>query len=222
MTSRLEARAAAGKLSYHVRILAHCGAIELVRTEQVRGSNQHFYRRRSSMQGGRGRRWRRPGIRRARRGARGREFPPAPLCRRPWTTGRTIDSTAEGRRCDRVCRAAARPRPAPGTGYLGRAGARAGRRRDAATQTRSKGRCATSVGAGLLHRRDCSRAAVASRAALRRADGEVTRMDPAGLGQKKPGPCAFELDSRPRGAQKAILLPMPHEPRLPTPGFLIS
>lgn len=32
------------RLSYHVRILALCGAIELVRTEQVRGSNQHFYR----------------------------------------------------------------------------------------------------------------------------------------------------------------------------------
>jgi DNA-binding transcriptional ArsR family regulator len=31
------------KLSYHVRILAWCGAIELVRTEQVRGSMQHFY-----------------------------------------------------------------------------------------------------------------------------------------------------------------------------------
>jgi len=32
------------KLSYHVRILACCGAIELVRTDQVRGSMQHFYR----------------------------------------------------------------------------------------------------------------------------------------------------------------------------------
>ncbi len=32
------------KLSYHVRILAYCGAIELVRTDQVRGSMQHFYR----------------------------------------------------------------------------------------------------------------------------------------------------------------------------------
>jgi DNA-binding transcriptional ArsR family regulator len=31
-------------LSYHVRVLAECGAIELVRTEQVRGSTQHFYR----------------------------------------------------------------------------------------------------------------------------------------------------------------------------------
>jgi DNA-binding transcriptional ArsR family regulator len=31
------------RLSYHVRILAWCGAIELVRTEQVRGSMQHFY-----------------------------------------------------------------------------------------------------------------------------------------------------------------------------------
>jgi len=31
------------KLSYHVRILACCGAIELVRTDQVRGSMQHFY-----------------------------------------------------------------------------------------------------------------------------------------------------------------------------------
>jgi hypothetical protein len=32
------------KLSYHVRILAWCGAVELARTEQVRGSMQHFYR----------------------------------------------------------------------------------------------------------------------------------------------------------------------------------
>ena len=31
-------------LSYHVRVLAECGAIELVRTEQCRGSTQHFYR----------------------------------------------------------------------------------------------------------------------------------------------------------------------------------
>ncbi len=32
------------KLSYHVRILAQCGAVELAGTEQVRGSVQHFYR----------------------------------------------------------------------------------------------------------------------------------------------------------------------------------
>lgn len=32
------------RLSYHVRILALCGAVELVRTEQVRGSTQHIYR----------------------------------------------------------------------------------------------------------------------------------------------------------------------------------
>lgn len=31
-------------LSYHVRVLAECGAIELLRTEQTRGSTQHFYR----------------------------------------------------------------------------------------------------------------------------------------------------------------------------------
>lgn len=31
-------------LSYHVRVLAECRAIELVRTEQIRGSTQHFYR----------------------------------------------------------------------------------------------------------------------------------------------------------------------------------
>jgi DNA-binding transcriptional ArsR family regulator len=31
-------------LSYHVRVLAECHAIELVRTEQNRGSTQHFYR----------------------------------------------------------------------------------------------------------------------------------------------------------------------------------
>lgn len=31
-------------LSYHVRVLAECRAVELVRTEQSRGSTQHFYR----------------------------------------------------------------------------------------------------------------------------------------------------------------------------------
>jgi DNA-binding transcriptional ArsR family regulator len=31
-------------LSYHVRILAECKAIKLVRTKQIRGSTQHFYR----------------------------------------------------------------------------------------------------------------------------------------------------------------------------------
>jgi DNA-binding transcriptional ArsR family regulator len=31
-------------LSYHVRVLAECRAIELVRTERIRGSTQHFYR----------------------------------------------------------------------------------------------------------------------------------------------------------------------------------
>lgn len=32
------------RLSYHVKILAKCGAVELVGTTQVRGSTQHFYR----------------------------------------------------------------------------------------------------------------------------------------------------------------------------------
>jgi len=31
-------------LSYHVRVLAECGAAKLVRTKQIRGSTQHFYR----------------------------------------------------------------------------------------------------------------------------------------------------------------------------------
>jgi DNA-binding transcriptional ArsR family regulator len=31
-------------LSYHVRVLAQCKAIELVRTHRSRGSTQHFYR----------------------------------------------------------------------------------------------------------------------------------------------------------------------------------
>lgn len=31
-------------LSYHVRVLAECQAVKLVRTEQIRGSTQHFYR----------------------------------------------------------------------------------------------------------------------------------------------------------------------------------
>lgn len=32
------------RLSYHVQVLAQCRAIELVGTEPVRGSTQHFYR----------------------------------------------------------------------------------------------------------------------------------------------------------------------------------
>lgn len=32
------------KLSYHVRVLAKCGAAKLVRTRKIRGSTQHFYR----------------------------------------------------------------------------------------------------------------------------------------------------------------------------------
>ena len=31
-------------VSYHVRVLDECDAIELVRTEQIGGSTQHFYR----------------------------------------------------------------------------------------------------------------------------------------------------------------------------------
>lgn len=31
-------------LSYHVRVLAECKAVRLVRTRQIRGSTQHFYR----------------------------------------------------------------------------------------------------------------------------------------------------------------------------------
>ena len=31
-------------VSYHVRVLADCSVLELVRTRQVRGSMQHFYR----------------------------------------------------------------------------------------------------------------------------------------------------------------------------------
>ncbi|HEU4944973.1 MAG TPA: winged helix-turn-helix domain-containing protein [Solirubrobacterales bacterium] len=32
------------KVSYHVRVLADCGVLQLTRTAQVRGSTQHFYR----------------------------------------------------------------------------------------------------------------------------------------------------------------------------------
>jgi len=32
------------RLSYHVTILARCGAVELAGTTHVRGSTQHFYR----------------------------------------------------------------------------------------------------------------------------------------------------------------------------------
>lgn len=31
-------------VSYHVRVLANCGVLTLIRTRQVRGSMQHFYR----------------------------------------------------------------------------------------------------------------------------------------------------------------------------------
>ena len=31
-------------LSYHVRVLAECGAIKLIGTKKIRGSTQHFYR----------------------------------------------------------------------------------------------------------------------------------------------------------------------------------
>ena len=31
-------------LSYHVRVLAECDAVELTRTERIRGSTRHFYR----------------------------------------------------------------------------------------------------------------------------------------------------------------------------------
>jgi DNA-binding transcriptional ArsR family regulator len=31
-------------VSYHVRVLINCGVLKLVRTRQVRGSMQHFYR----------------------------------------------------------------------------------------------------------------------------------------------------------------------------------
>jgi len=33
-----------GNLSYHVRVLARCGALELVDEKRVRGTTQHFYR----------------------------------------------------------------------------------------------------------------------------------------------------------------------------------
>jgi hypothetical protein len=33
-----------GKVSYHVKILDGCGAVELTHTEQVRGAVEHFYR----------------------------------------------------------------------------------------------------------------------------------------------------------------------------------
>jgi len=32
------------KVSYHVRVLARCGALRLARTRRVRGSTEHFYR----------------------------------------------------------------------------------------------------------------------------------------------------------------------------------
>jgi len=38
-----ELREPLSNVSYHVRVLADCGAVELVHTEPVRGSMQHFY-----------------------------------------------------------------------------------------------------------------------------------------------------------------------------------
>jgi DNA-binding transcriptional ArsR family regulator len=38
-----ELREPLSNVSYHVRVLADCGAVELVDTEPVRGSMQHFY-----------------------------------------------------------------------------------------------------------------------------------------------------------------------------------
>jgi predicted transcriptional regulator len=38
-------------VSYHVRVLVSCGVLELVRTEQVRGTTQHFYVSRASENG---------------------------------------------------------------------------------------------------------------------------------------------------------------------------
>lgn len=32
-------------VSYHVHVLAECGAAKLVRTEKARGATRHFYRR---------------------------------------------------------------------------------------------------------------------------------------------------------------------------------
>lgn len=36
-----------GNVSYHVKILADCGAVELARTAPVRGATEHFYRARA-------------------------------------------------------------------------------------------------------------------------------------------------------------------------------
>jgi DNA-binding transcriptional ArsR family regulator len=33
-----------GKVSYHVKVLDECGAVELIHTEKVRGALEHFYR----------------------------------------------------------------------------------------------------------------------------------------------------------------------------------
>jgi DNA-binding transcriptional ArsR family regulator len=51
-------------LSYHVRVLAECGAIRLVRTRQIRGSTQHFYRSAVRAQ------WARTALRRTEGGAK--------------------------------------------------------------------------------------------------------------------------------------------------------
>jgi DNA-binding transcriptional ArsR family regulator len=42
LAPRLEVRLS--NLSFHIRVLAECEAITLVRTQQVRGAMQHFYR----------------------------------------------------------------------------------------------------------------------------------------------------------------------------------
>ncbi len=39
-----ELREPLSALSYHVRVLAECGAVKLKRTQKIRGATQHFYR----------------------------------------------------------------------------------------------------------------------------------------------------------------------------------
>ena len=39
-----ELREPLSALSYHVRVLAECGAVKLKRTHKIRGATQHFYR----------------------------------------------------------------------------------------------------------------------------------------------------------------------------------
>lgn len=44
LSRQVKANATLSTVAYHVRVLANCGALELVETQLSRGSTMHFYR----------------------------------------------------------------------------------------------------------------------------------------------------------------------------------